>query len=740
MRQTLARLKTFFFAVVLISAEKVVASTWETSAGNEHSQRHFNGSQINPENIDDLELLWRFDSGFSKKFDTVQSTPIFTGENIITVNLRGQVIALNPTSGSIRWQQNLSMPVGRRGLLFFKKKNEPGSLYVPTKNGIAVLNPENGHVRGTIDSGMSLLQPIIFNEKIYVATLHDGVKAFDLDTHRQIWHKPLNTEGVNVRIWSGFSGDPKNNLVFVVTSNPGGLVGEARTKDDNSVSVVAIDANNGKMQWRYQHIASDIWDFDLVSNPIILNDFFDKSENNFVDIVIALSKTGDVLVLRADNGQPLRKGSVKLQEIETVPGSASEFTVSRQKKILWPEPVSSTKIDFDSDFSHLDQENQKYVMAKLRSANSGWYMPTSINYDIATYGLHGGPGWPGGAVAKSNKTYNLFVTTNKNPWILRIRYNDKHFEDWVGKFKPVDKFFRNINKNFDWLSRCWNSLLSCPSNPAQEQMRPQLTRWNTVNWSNANVNFPVLKNAYKYLPGAYKNKIYEKNCLSCHGFARQGAYQSEFYGDGYIPSLVGLHMTQKWQVSKSFDLSKNLHQEFDIEIGVNESEYDELIQSFLRYDLNATKSKRLHKTGFWQLLLDKNGLPATRPPWGNITSLSLNTGKINWSKPFGVRKQKGSGKSIAGDINFGGIMTSQSGLVFATGTPDEMLRVYAQRNGDLLWKTSLPYAGSTPPMGVSYRGCDIIIVAATGGRFLGFGKNGDSTLAFKLKSCSFDGN
>lgn len=34
-------------------------------------------------------------------------------------------------------------------------------------------------------------------------------------------------------------------------------------------------------------------------------------------------------------------------------------------------------------------------------------------------------------------------------------------------------------------------------------------------------------------------------------------------------------------------------------------------------------------------LLDKDGYPGTKPPWGTISSMNLNTGKINWTVPFG---------------------------------------------------------------------------------------------------------
>ena len=50
----------------------------------------------------------------------------------------------------------------------------------------------------------------------------------------------------------------------------------------------------------------------------------------------------------------------------------------------------------------------------------------------------------------------------------------------------------------------------------------------------------------------------------------------------------------------------------------------------------------------------------------------------------------------------------------------------------------LPYSGSAQPMAFNYRGCDIIVFTATGGRFVGYKRNGDATVAFKLSDCDFN--
>jgi hypothetical protein len=47
----------------------------------------------------------------------------------------------------------------------------------------------------------------------------------------------------------------------------------------------------------------------------------------------------------------------------------------------------------------------------------------------------------------------------------------------------------------------------------------------------------------------------------------------------------------------------------------------------------------------------------------------------------------------------------------------------------------MPAAGSVPPITYFYQGCQYVFAVATGGRFVGFDKQSDSWVAFKLSDC-----
>ena len=139
------------------------------------------------------------------------------------------------------------------------------------------------------------------------------------------------------------------------------------------------------------------------------------------------------------------------------------------------------------------------------------------------------------------------------------------------------------------------------------------------------------------------------------------------------------------------------------------------------------------------MLLDKNGLPATKPPWGGIAKTDLVTGKQLWSIPFGSRVDEENKTVANGDKSFGGVLSTASGLIFATGTPDA--KVYAYNSeGKQIWSDKIPFAGAAPPMSFSHNGCQLVLITSTGGRFVPFKENGDQLIAYKLNSCKFNEN
>ena len=93
--------------------------------------------------------------------------------------------------------------------------------------------------------------------------------------------------------------------------------------------------------WSFQETIHDIWNLDIASPPILTSIYKDK---NYIDVVVAPSKTGNTLILDRLSGKPIFE--YKLEKVETslIPG---ERTSPYQPNISIPEPFEN--IFFEKD-------------------------------------------------------------------------------------------------------------------------------------------------------------------------------------------------------------------------------------------------------------------------------------------------------------------------------------------------------------------------------------------------------
>jgi len=139
------------------------------------------------------------------------------------------------------------------------------------------------------------------------------------------------------------------------------------------------------------------------------------------------------------------------------------------------------------------------------------------------------------------------------------------------------------------------------------------------------------------------------------------------------------------------------------------------------------------------IIKDKLGYPGSKPPWGNLTAINLNTGKIIWKVPFGEYEElTKKNVPITGTYNYGGVTATAGGLVFATGTLDNKIRAFDSKTGKELWSYKLPFSGSSPPTIYEYNDEQYILVSSTGSIslrkvFPEISKSGNKIFAFKLK-------
>jgi quinoprotein glucose dehydrogenase len=220
---------------------------------------------------------------------------------------------------------------------------------------------------------------------------------------------------------------------------------------------------------------------------------------------------------------------------------------------------------------------------------------------------------------------------------------------------------------------------------------------------------------------------YQNKCASCHGVNREGYYEKEFTGDRAYPSLIGISATR--DVS-SLDLFRADHIGIEKLGSITKDELN-IIGDYLRAADHISDDRRsLNVTFEWGLLLDNEGYPGSKPPWGLITAIDLNSGKKIWQISFGEYSElTNRGIKVTGQENFGGVIVTKGGLVFATGTIDQKVRAY---DSATRWDYNLPAAGSAPPSTYEIGGVQYVVVVASGGWYAGYKDHSDTIIAFKL--------
>lgn len=137
---------------------------------------------------------------------------------------------------------------------------------------------------------------------------------------------------------------------------------------------------------------------------------------------------------------------------------------------------------------------------------------------------------------------------------------------------------------------------------------------------------------------------------------------------------------------------------------------------------------------------DDEGYPITKPPWGTLTALNLNTGKKIWEVPFGEYDAlKKIGVTNTGTENFGGVTSTAGNISIASGTLDKKIYIFDSQNGNILFDKKLPYIGSSPPSTYLYNNEQFIVIHSSGAKSLKSGypelvETGNVIVAFKLKN------
>jgi quinoprotein glucose dehydrogenase len=135
-----------------------------------------------------------------------------------------------------------------------------------------------------------------------------------------------------------------------------------------------------------------------------------------------------------------------------------------------------------------------------------------------------------------------------------------------------------------------------------------------------------------------------------------------------------------------------------------------------------------------RFLQSPSDLPCGVPPWGTLTAVDMNEGKVRWQVPLGNMHDFGGkhGTVPPGSISLGGSIVTAGGLVFIAGTTEPHIRAFDVETGKELWSAEIPASGNATPMTFSSGGKQFVVVAAGGHRAITEEGQGDALVAFAL--------
>lgn len=238
-------------------------------------------------------------------------------------------------------------------------------------------------------------------------TLPSGaIRAFDIRTGRLTWNfdpgNPDDTSPIaagetftqNVpNNWSVGSFDPELNLVYL----PMGIgspdqYGANRTENDErfGTSILALDAETGAVEWVYQTVHHDIWDYDVPAQPSLVDLTIDGET---VPALVQATKQGEIFVINRATGEPVLPVREVPVSQNALPGEKPSLTQPVSAISFAPPFVTGAQM---WGLSPIDQMLCRIDFANLNY--EGRFTPPSLNGTLTHPGSFGVFNWGGVAV------------------------------------------------------------------------------------------------------------------------------------------------------------------------------------------------------------------------------------------------------------------------------------------------------------------------------------------------------
>jgi quinoprotein glucose dehydrogenase len=220
----------------------------------------------------------------------------------------------------------------------------------------------------------------------------------------------IKTGGANV--WTLMSVDRERDMVFLPTSSASpNYFGGTRPGDNRYAnSIVALRASTGELIWHYQIVHHDVWDWDISSQPMLVDI---RRDEETLPAVVQLTKHGLIFVFHRETGDPLFPIEERPVPTDGVPGEVLSPT---QPFPTAPPPLTAQGISPDDawGFTFYDKGACRKMIEGLRHGEI--FTPPSTQGTIIMPGMVSN--WGSGAFDPGR---NLLITNPQSiPAFIRL--------------------------------------------------------------------------------------------------------------------------------------------------------------------------------------------------------------------------------------------------------------------------------------------------------------------------------
>ncbi|MBM4192733.1 MAG: pyrroloquinoline quinone-dependent dehydrogenase [Gammaproteobacteria bacterium] len=253
-----------------------------------------------------------------------------------------------------------------------------------------------------------------------IANAKDGiVRAFDARSGELRWEfNPIPPEfraqSGAANVWSTISVDEANNLVFLPTTSPSTdyYGGGRRFEIPLANAIVALDGTTGKVVWSRQVVRHDLFDYDLVGHPLLVDI---RRDGRTVEAALLQSKMGWLYGFDRRSGESLWPITELTVPASDIPGEAAA-PMQPVPKGMAPFARQTLKREDLFGITPIDAYACKRRFDELRY--EGMYTPPSARGSILFPSALGGGNW--GGAAYDPATNSLIIKAENLATILRV--------------------------------------------------------------------------------------------------------------------------------------------------------------------------------------------------------------------------------------------------------------------------------------------------------------------------------